>query len=144
MTESLKETLAQVTHSADTALELPITTQQDVRHLQSSEDWVWEKLMFLENKLKDLKNLKLCSLPDPVDGEHNLCSSLFSWLASALNLAPLVDTAYCLSPMNKCNPAVTRNILTSFPDFHSGQVILQKSRLGVGSHLLRKKDYRFT
>lgn len=77
--EQMKASINQATATAGAAFELSMTTQEDVRSFDQAEDWARNKIMILENKIKE-QNLKFRGFPEDLDPTPDLCSFLLSWL----------------------------------------------------------------
>lgn len=122
--QDVKQSLKQVTQTADSAMELAITSQESSRQMQAHQDWVTEKIINIENQMKK-KNLKLRGFPEGSEENTELRIFISSWLVAQLQLeegvAPLLDAAYRLGPMRKASNALPRDILIRCSDLRTKQ-----------------------
>lgn len=65
--EDINIKLTQVEQTAESAVELALTLQQDIQQLHRHENWATEKAFQLESRLHH-RNLKLCGLPEGEEG----------------------------------------------------------------------------
>ncbi|KAL8185618.1 UNVERIFIED_CONTAM: hypothetical protein K2H54_056007 [Gekko kuhli] len=95
--KTITETLSEVSQAAETALEGAMAAHQDIQQLQRAESWARDKIMMLENKLKE-RNVKFRGFPESAEGEEEIKTFIATWLAKTLNLednvAPYIDNAY--------------------------------------------------
>lgn len=128
--QELKSSLQAVSQTAESALEQAITTQEEIRSLQSGEKRTHERLLDLENSYR-FKNLKFRGFGDSAEGTVDLPIFLASWLATELNLEkgilPEIDRAYRIGPRAVKRPNFQRDIIVRFRDFRTRNKILKEA-----------------
>ncbi|KAL8181220.1 UNVERIFIED_CONTAM: hypothetical protein K2H54_049943 [Gekko kuhli] len=155
--KTITNTLAEVSQAAETALEGAMAAHRDIQQLQNAEVWARDKIMALENKLKE-RNIKFRGFPESVEGEEEIKIFIATWLAKTLdledNVAPIIDHAYRVGPITKRNlkPIVQKLNANSIRFRWSSPsellVIHQGQRLSAidlqsGCHLLRSLNIDF-
>lgn len=125
--QEVKQCLEQVSHTADSAMDLAITNQDTTRQLQIHQDWATDKIIAIENRLK-LKNLKLRGFPEGSEENTELRIFISTWLATQMQLeegiAPLLDAAYGLGPTRRAANTLPRDILIRCSDLRTKQKIM--------------------
>lgn len=125
--------LQQVADTAENALENSITNQESIRQLEQHESWAHDKLISLENSLRQ-NCLKLRGFPEGAEETSELTIFLASWMASTLNLesgiAPLLYRAFCLGSASRPADRGPRDIIVEFADPHSRFKIFQEAHAG--------------
>lgn len=129
----LASTLKDVSATAETAMELGLTVQEDARLLQGSQQQLLARVAALETQAR-ASNLKLRGLPESPDLNANLASTLASWLASVLKLedgiAPTILEAFRIGPLSAVRPNFPRDVVLHFLYPRSRNAVLQLARAG--------------
>lgn len=112
--------IAQVTRMDDSAMELGLAVQDSTRLLQKHHDWITGGGgggMFIENQMKT-HNLKLRGFQEIIEVNTELHIFIFYWLATLMQLedgvAPWIDVAYRLGPLQCTNGTLPQDILVRF------------------------------
>ncbi|KAL8220770.1 UNVERIFIED_CONTAM: hypothetical protein K2H54_054433 [Gekko kuhli] len=94
-----RSALDKVSQTAEAAMEMSLTIQEETKYLLQREDWATDKILSLDNQMR-AHNVKFSRFPEKSEENTDLTSFIASWLASALQLengvAPLLDLAYRL------------------------------------------------
>lgn len=80
--EELTTSVQKIAETAETAMELGLTLQEDMKTLQQHDSEHFEKLLILENSLKKF-NLKLRGMEENAEENVDLVAYLSTWLAQA-------------------------------------------------------------
>lgn len=127
----LASALKEVSSTAENAMELGLTLQEDTKSLQRAEQQLFSRVAVLESQARS-SNLKFRGLPESADLNSNLPSRLATWLASALDLeggvAPTILSAYRLGPLSAARPGFPRDVIAQFLYPRSRNAVLQVSR----------------
>lgn len=130
----LASDLKDVSHTADTAMELGLALQDENKSLQRAEQQLRLKVAALEAQAR-ASNLKFRGFPESQEFDSNLTSALARWLASILHLEegvlPTILQAYRLGPLAAVRPNFPRDIIAQFLYPRSRNAILKKARSGV-------------
>lgn len=109
--------LREVSHTADTALEVSMALQVESKRLQQRETILNTKVIYIESQLRG-NNLKFYGLPELPEFNANISGVLASWLASMLKLedevASTILLAYHLGPISAVNPNFLGGIIAQF------------------------------
>lgn len=128
----LASNLKDVSHIADTGLDLGLALQDENKSLQRAE--LRQKIAALEAQ-SQASNLKFRGFPESVDFDNNLPSALARWLAAILQLEegvhPTILQAYRLGPLVAVRPNFPRDIIAQFLYPRSRNVILKRARSGA-------------
>lgn len=103
--QEMQSNVTQIAQTADATVELGLTTQKPSRHLQKHSEWAFDKIIMLENRLKQ-HNIKLRGFPEGIEESMELYLFIVNWLATQLELEdgnmPLIDAAFRLEATTLC------------------------------------------
>lgn len=130
-TEEFGDKLTHTAQTAEAAMELALTSQQDVQHFHCHEEWATERILLLEIRVRQ-RNLKLRGLPEKEEESADLALFVSHWLASVFSLeegvTPTLLRAYRISPLHHPKFQGPRDILIELQDDRTHRSILQFAR----------------
>lgn len=129
--EEMGDKLTQTAQTAEAAMELALTVQQDSQQFHRHEEWATDRILLLESRVRQ-RNLKLRGLPEKEEESADLALFGSHWLASALSLeegvAPTLLRAYRIGPLHHPRFQGPGDILIELQDDHTKRKILQSAR----------------
>lgn len=129
--KEIQTNVTQIAQTADAAMELGLASQDTRRQLQKNSEWAMDKIIMLENQLKQF-NIKTRGFPEGAEESTELRIFISTWLASHMDLedgvAPLLDVVYRLGPPRRASNALPRDILVKCTDLCTKNKILPLSR----------------
>lgn len=125
--------LKDVSRTAETAMELGLTLQEENKHLQRSEHQLCMKVAILEAQARAI-NQKFCGFPETPEFNNNLTASLAVWLASVLQLedgvSPTILNRFRLGPLAAAHTNFAQDVEAEFLYPRSRNAILKCTRFG--------------
>ncbi|KAL8183939.1 UNVERIFIED_CONTAM: hypothetical protein K2H54_001657 [Gekko kuhli] len=129
--EEMRKDLKDTTETAEKALNVSLSTQNDIHQLQQLEDILAEKAIKADLTMRQ-NNLKIRGLSEKIGKQEDLTEILTTWLIKEVpppgNLSAIITKAYRAGPISLLKTRPSRDIIATFMDLRYKKEILNAAR----------------